>query len=200
MINIINRTNSASNIASADSNIFRWWEPEFIINQFDEIAKMGIKNIKIADELFVLNPRHFMKICELLIERDYGFNIWAYSRIDTCRPQYLETLKKAGVNWLGLGIENPSKTLRQEIHKDSFKEVKITDIIQNMRDAGIDVGANYIFGLPMDTRESMQETLDFSLENMSAMVNFYCAMAYPGSPLYLTAKQNNWLLPKTYSG
>ena len=113
MINIINRTNSAPNIVSSDSNMFRWWEPEFIIKQFDEIAKMGVKNVKIADELFVLNPRHFMKVCELLIERDYGFNIWAYSRIDTCKPEYLETLKKAGVNWLGLGIENPNQILRQ---------------------------------------------------------------------------------------
>ena len=33
-------------------------------------------NVKIADELFVINPNHFMKICDLLIERNYGFNIW----------------------------------------------------------------------------------------------------------------------------
>jgi radical SAM superfamily enzyme YgiQ (UPF0313 family) len=200
MINIINRTNSAANIASADSNVFRWWDPEFIIGQFDEIARMGVKNVKIADELFVLNPRHFMKVCELLIERDYGFNIWAYSRIDTCKPAYLDTLKKAGVNWLGLGIENPNQILRQQIHKDNYKEVKITDIMDSMRNAGINVAANYIFGLPMDTEESMQGTLDFAMENMSEMVNLYCAMAYPGSPLHLTAKKEGWNLPQTYSG
>jgi anaerobic magnesium-protoporphyrin IX monomethyl ester cyclase len=200
MINIINRTNSDSNIVSSDSNVFRWWEPEFIIKQFDQIASMGVKNVKIADELFVLNPRHFLRICELLIERDYGFNMWAYSRIDTCKPEYLETLKKAGVNWLGLGIENPNQILRQEIHKNSYKEVKITDIMRNMRDAGINVASNYIFGLPMDTQESMQETLDFTMENMSEMVNLYCAMAYPGSPLHLQAKKEGRELPKTYSG
>jgi anaerobic magnesium-protoporphyrin IX monomethyl ester cyclase len=200
MINIINRTNSSPGIASADSNVFRWWEPEYIIQEFDKIAAMGVKNIKIADELFVLNPRHFSKVCELLIERDYGFNIWAYSRIDTCRPQYLDILKKAGINWLGLGIENPNQALRQEIHKDSYQEVKISDITKMIRDAGINVAANYIFGLPMDTDRSMQETLNFSLENMSEMVNFYCAMAYPGSPLYLMAKRNGWKLPEAYSG
>ena len=32
----------------------------------------------------------------MIIERQYDFNIWAYSRIDTCKPQYLEKLKKAG--------------------------------------------------------------------------------------------------------
>ena len=33
-----------------------------------------------------------MKICDLIIERGYKFNIWAYSRIDTCKPQFLENL------------------------------------------------------------------------------------------------------------
>jgi radical SAM superfamily enzyme YgiQ (UPF0313 family) len=200
MINIINRTSNLPMITSEDSNSFRWWNPEFIIKQFDYFAENNVRNIKIADELFVLNPNHFQKICNLIIERGYDFNIWAYSRVDTCKPQYLDTLKKAGVNWLGLGIENPNQSLRQEIHKDHFVDVKITDLMQNMRDAGINIGGNYIFGLPMDTHESMQSTLDFAIENKTEMVNFYCAMAYPGSPLHKTAKQKGWNLPDTYSG
>ena len=35
----------------------------------------GIRNIKIADEMFVLYPKHFMKLCELIIDRGYDFNI-----------------------------------------------------------------------------------------------------------------------------
>ena len=200
MINIINRTDNSDNVSSQNSNVFRWWNPEFIIKEFDKMAELGIKNVKIADELFVLNPRHFMKICELLIERDYGFNIWAYSRIDTCKPEYLDTLKKAGVNWLGLGIENPDTVLRKEIHKDGFKEVRIYDIMNYMRNSGINIGANYIFGLPNDTQESMQNTLDFALSNLTEMTNMYCAMAYPGSPLYLQAQKNGTVLPSSYEG
>ena len=200
MINIINRTNNSENISSKDSNIFRWWTPEFIIKQFDYFAKQGVKNIKIADELFVLNPNHFMKICDMIIERKYDFNIWAYSRIDTCKPQYLEKLKKAGVNWLGLGIENPSSIIRKEVHKDAFKNVKIIDIINSMRDAGIYVAANYIFGLPEETKESLEFTYNFAEETNTEMVNFYSAMAYPGSPLHLEARKNKIKLPTTYSG
>ena len=200
MINIINRTNNDENISSQNSNTFRWWSPEFIIKQFDYIAKQGVKNVKIADELFVLNPNHFMKICDLLIERNYGFNIWAYSRIDTCKPQYLEKLKKAGVNWLGLGIENPDTVLRKEVHKDSYKEVKIIDVINGIRDSGINVAANYIFGLPEDSEKSLKFTYDFAQETNSEMVNFYSAMAYPGSPLFLEARKNGIELPSTYSG
>lgn len=200
MINIINRTNNNEGISSQDSNIFRWWNPDFIIKQFDYFAENGVKNIKIADELFVLNPNHFLKICNLIIERGYDFNIWAYSRIDTCKPEYLETLRKAGVVWLGLGIENPSSIIRKEVHKDAFKEVKILDIIRQMQSYGINVAANYIFGLPEENDESMKFTLDFALEAKSEMANFYSAMAYPGSPLYLEAFSKGVKLPETYSG
>jgi radical SAM superfamily enzyme YgiQ (UPF0313 family) len=200
MINIISRTDPSPNVASDKSNFFRWWSPDFIINQFDYLANQGVRNIKIADELFVLNPNHFMKICDLIIERGYNFNIWAYSRIDTCKPEYLDTLKKAGVNWLGLGIENPNQVLRKEVHKGSYKEVKINDIIKVVQDSGINVGGNYIFGLPFDTAESMQETLDFSLQNKTEMVNYYCAMAYPGSPLHIESKNKGTPLPSDYVG
>jgi len=46
----------------------------------------------------------------------------------------------------------------------------------------------------------MQETLSFALDNLTDMANMYTAMAYPGSPLYLTAKQKKWSLPETYAG
>jgi anaerobic magnesium-protoporphyrin IX monomethyl ester cyclase len=200
MINIINRTDSSPGISSENSNVFRWWSPDFIIKQFDHFANEGVRNVKIADELFVLNPNHFIKICDLIIERGYDFNIWAYSRIDTCKPQYLDKLKRAGINWLGLGIENPSATLRKEIHKDGFADVKIVDVIKQISDSGINVGANYIFGLPNDTIDSMKATLEFAMSNMTEMTNMYCAMAYPGSPLYLQAKAFGLTLPTTYSG
>jgi len=200
MINIINRTDQGSNISAADSNKFRHWSPEFIIKQFDYFAAHGVKNIKIADELFVLKPRHFMKICEMIKERGYDFNIWAYSRVDTCKPEYLDALYSAGVRWLGLGIENPDEVLRKEAHKDGFVDVKIKDVITRIEGAGIGVGANYIFGLPNDTLQSMQNTLDFAIENSTDMANFYSAMAYPGSPLYLDAKREGMELPNTYTG
>lgn len=200
MINIINRTKQGSDVSAADSNMFRWWSPEFIIKQFDHIASQGVKNVKIADELFVLNPNHFEKICDMIIERGYDFNIWAYSRVDTCKPKYLDKLAKAGVKWLGLGIENPNTELRKEIHKDGFKEVKVLDLINMMRDSGINVGGNYIFGLPYDTKETMEATLQFALDNPTEMVNFYSAMAYPGSPLHNQARIFGTELPKTYSG
>jgi radical SAM superfamily enzyme YgiQ (UPF0313 family)/5-methylcytosine-specific restriction endonuclease McrA len=200
MINIINRTDGSPGVASDKSAVFRHWSPDHIIKEFDKIAAMGVKNVKIADELFVLREQHFMEVCDRLIERNHGFNIWAYSRVDTCKPQYLEKLKKAGVNWLALGIESPNQTVRKDVVKGGYKEVKIVDLLHMISEAGIHVGANYIFGLPEDTRETMQETLDFAMDAKTENCNVYSTMAYPGSPLYYVAKESGWQLPDRYSG
>ena len=51
---------------------FRYWNPEFMITEFDKIANMGIRNVKIADEMFVLNKKHLHFLKKLgvdLLER-----------------------------------------------------------------------------------------------------------------------------------
>lgn len=200
MINIINRKDNTPGIASSDSNVFRYWNPTFIIKHFDKLAEMGVTNIKIADELFVLNSNHFLELCGLIKQRGHKFNIWAYSRVDTCKPKYLEALKEAGVNWLALGIENPNQSLRKEFVKGAFEEVKVIDLIKDIRDAGINIIGNYIFGLPPDTSESIKQTMEFAKNNLTEAFNVYPAQALPGSPLYNEAKKQNWNLPTTYSG
>ncbi len=180
---------------------FRYWDPQFIITEFDTLArKYNIHNLKIADEMFVLKEKHFLELCKLLAERDYGFNIWAYSRVDTVKPKHLEALKKAGVNWLALGIESGSKHVRDGVTKGRFGELDIVNIVRQIKEAGINVIGNYIFGLPDDTHESMQSTLDISLDLNCEMANFYSAMAYPGSKLYDIAIEKGWKLPSTWVG
>ena len=199
MINIINRDNNGPLKVASDFNNFRYWDPEFTIKQFDYLAEQGVKQIKVADEMWVLKPKHFISLCDLLIERDYGFNIWAYTRIDTVKPQYLEKLKAAGVNWLAIGIEAGNQQIRREITKGKFEDINIREVTTMIQDAGINVVANYIVGLGHDTWDSMQETLNLALELNAENSNIYCATSLPGSPLYMKAKQEGWALPDQYS-
>ena len=199
MINIINRTDNDPNKASSSFNKFRYWEPEFTIKQLDYLAENGVKQIKVADEMWVLKPKHFERLCDLIIERRYDFNFWAYSRIDTVKPEYLEKLKAAGVNWLALGIEAGNQEIRREITKGRFEDINIREVVRMIQDAGISVCANYIFGLGHDNWDTMQETLNLALELNAENHNMYCATSLPGSPLYLKAKKEGWDLPKEYS-
>jgi radical SAM superfamily enzyme YgiQ (UPF0313 family) len=126
--------------------------------------------------------------------------MWAYSRVDTVRPRYLDLFRQAGVHWLALGIEAANRTIRKEVTKGTFEEVDIKQVVGEVRSHGINVIANYIFGLPDDTHETMQETLDLGIELNTEMWNAYPAMALPGSPLYHTAVRNGWALPRSFEG
>lgn len=180
---------------------YRMWSPESVINDIDILVrKYGVRNIKFVDEMFVLNERHVEGICDLIIERGYSLNIWAYARVDTVKDRFLEKLNKAGFRWLALGIESGSKHVRDGVEKGRFGSEEIIGVVRKIQNAGINVIGNYIFGLPDDTVESMQDTLDLALEANCEFANFYCAMAYPGSKLYEVAQERQWSLPDSWIG
>ncbi|GAB4195498.1 MAG: hypothetical protein OHK0024_35350 [Thalassobaculales bacterium] len=177
---------------------YRMWKPETVIAEIDHLVqRYGVKNIKIVDEMFVLNRRHVHAICDLLIERGYDLNIWAYARIDTVHDEFLDKLRRAGIRWLALGIESASADVRDGAQKQ-FKQDDIRATVRRIRDAGVYVLGNYIFGLPDDTLERMQETLDLALELNTEFANLYSAMAYPGSRLYDEALRHGWELPEAW--
>ena len=50
----------------------RYWTPKNVLYQIDEMVnKYNVKNIKIPDEMFVLNKNHVLEICDGIIERGY---------------------------------------------------------------------------------------------------------------------------------
>lgn len=174
---------------------YRRWSPETVVREIDLLVeRYGVTNIKFVDEMFVLHPRHVLGICDLLATRDYKVNIWAYARIDTVKDEFLEKLKAAGINWLCLGIEAANSTVRDGADKE-FSDESIIETCRRIQGHGINILANYIFGLPQDTHAGMQQTLDMALEINAEFANFYAAMAYPGSALYRLALDNGYELP-----
>lgn len=182
------------------ANSYRFWSPKRVV---DELAflreRHGVRHVKIADEMFVLNARHVGAICDGIAERGLDLNVWAYARVDTVKEGMLDKLARAGVRWLAFGIEAASERVRADVDK-AFDDELVFRTIEKVRGAGIHVIGNYIFGLPEDDHASMQATLDLALELNCEFANFYCAMAYPGSPLYERALAEGWALPKSWSG
>ena len=203
MINIINRNdNKEIGVANTYSNM-RYWSPEFIIKEFDKLLSYGVKTIKITDEMFLLNPKYYKPLCEMLAERNKNdsLKMWAYSRVDTVkRQEVLNLVRKAGIKWFALGIESGDKNVRLEVSKGKFEDVDVNKVIQQVQNADIEVMGNYIFGLPGDTKERMQKTLDLSVELNTMGWNAYAATALPGSELYKLATDKGLDLPVNYEG
>ncbi len=200
MINIVNRTDNGDEIDASNSRGMRFWSPDWVAREMRKLADMGVRTLRISDEMFFLNRKYYAPVLQRCISEDYGFNMWTYARVDTVRPDVLGTFKKAGVNWLALGVEAGNQLVRQEVSKGSFKELNIRDVCTTVRDADINIISNFIFGFPDDTLDTMQETLDLALELNTEMANFYPCQALPGSPMYNIAKRNHWELPTSYEG
>ena len=200
MINIVNRVDNGDDVNAADSRGMRFWSAEWVSREMRKLADMGVKTLRISDEMFFLNRKYYEPILQEIIHQDFGFNMWSYSRIDTVRQEFLQLFKKAGMNWLAVGVEAGNQTVRQEVSKGSFQEMNIRKMCKEINDADINIISNYIFGLPNDSFETIQETLDLALELNTEMANFYPCQALPGSPLFTLAKKNGWALPDSYEG
>ncbi len=182
---------------------YRMWSPRTVVNGLWTLLETyGVRHVKFVDEMFVLNRAHVTGICDLIIEQGLGedLNIWAYTRVDTVKDEYLDKLRRAGFRWLALGIESASQHVRDGVEKGRFGSEDIIKTVRKIQAAGINVIGNYIFGLPDDTQESMQSTLDLALEANCEFANFYSAMAYPGSKLYTLALEKGWKLPDSWIG
>jgi len=108
-------------------------------------------------------------------------------------------MKQAGINWLAFGIESASKKVREGVVKKIRQEAR-KRAVEMTHAAGIYVIGNFIFGLPDDNFETMQETLNMAKELNCEYANFYVAMAYPGSQLYEDALKKGIKLPKEWYG
>jgi len=152
---------------------------EDVTGELDFFAEMGIRNIKIWDELFCLNEKRVVAICDHIISAGYHFNIWAYARLDTVTPKMLSKMKAAGINWLAYGFESV---------KDKKFISRAEDVIRMTKEAGIAIIANFMFGLPGTTREDDRASVNFAKKQLFEFVNFYDAKPYPGSQWYEDTK------------
>ena len=178
----------------------RFRSPEKVVEEIDLLNRIyGVKNIKFMDELFAIKADRVNHLCDLIIEGGYDLNIWAYARVDTVNEVMLNRMKQAGINWLCYGFESASSRVRNGVAKKTEQDMT-RQAIEMTQDAGIYILANFIFGLPDDDLETMQATLDMAKSYNFEYVNFYMAMAYPGSQLYRDAVKNGVELPKSWHG
>ena len=149
-----------------------------------QLSSLGIRNIKLWDELFTLDETRVIEICDFLSQWGFKFNIWAYARVDSVSEKMLAKMKQAGVNWLAYGFESA----QEGKSKNARRAVDMT------RAAGISIIANFMFGLPGETQDSMKASLEMAVRENFEYVNFTVALPYPGSPWYdsLKVKPTDW--------
>jgi radical SAM superfamily enzyme YgiQ (UPF0313 family) len=168
-------------------------EIDFLVNTY------GIKNIKIVDEMFALDEKRIVSLCGMIAERGYNLNMWAYARVNTVTERMLEKMKQAGINWIAYGFESGSKRVIESVAKN-YRMEKVQKVVDMTYGMDLHICSNFIFGLPEDDYNSMNETLTLMQDINAEWANIYCAMAYPGSRLYETSLKKGWQLPPSWEG
>jgi radical SAM superfamily enzyme YgiQ (UPF0313 family) len=180
-----------------NKHVIRTRNPLLVVDELEYLVNLGVTTIRIIDEMFTLNHQHVERFCELVTQR-FGntLSLWAYGRVGTLTHDLLNKMRNAGIRWLGVGFESGSQRIL-DVSTKSIKLTQISDTVKMLRDCGIYINANWIFGLPEDDQYSMRSTLDLAKEVNSEWANLYTCMAFPGSPLFSKAQTYPWYVKRT---
>ncbi len=178
----------------------RYRSPESVVKEMELLVnKYGVKYIEIIDDTFTLTPYKVEALCNEIIAHDLGKKVkmWCFARADRVTPWLMQRMKLAGIEWVFMGFESGSDLVLQGVNKhQTVKKIKeAVDIVHN---AGINIGGNYVFGLPNDTKETMQQTFELAKELNTEYANFFETMAYPGTKLYEVARCKGYPLPERW--
>jgi hopanoid biosynthesis associated radical SAM protein HpnJ len=104
----------------------------------------------------------------------------------------LEVMKENGLRLLLVGYESGNQQILFNIKKGMRVEFART-FTKHCHELGIVIHGTFILGLPGETRETIQQTLDFAKEINPHTIQVSLAAPYPGTFLYQQAKENGWL-------
>lgn len=159
------------------------------VNVVEEIGylvnKFNVRQIDILDDNFSLDLERAHRIFELLIEKKYhlAVNIQNGMRAEQVDEEIIRKMKDAGVFKVSFGVESGDERVLKIIKKDLDLD-KVLEATRLMKEAGIIVYGNFMLGLPGDTKDSMQKTIDFAKKMNPDIANFMITIPFPGSELY----------------
>jgi hopanoid biosynthesis associated radical SAM protein HpnJ len=108
----------------------------------------------------------------------------------------LEVMKENGLRLLLVGYESGNQKILHNIKKGLLVDVA-RRFSKDCRELGIIVHGTFILGLPGETRETIQETLQFAKDVNPRTLQVSLAAPYPGTFLYKQAKENGWFASDT---
>jgi anaerobic magnesium-protoporphyrin IX monomethyl ester cyclase len=104
----------------------------------------------------------------------------------------LPRLRKSGLIWVLLGVENPDPATLAGFKKDIQPEDAKT-AVKLLKDNGIFAHVMLIIGSRKDTAQSIARTVEFANDLDPDLVMFGCLTPFPGTEIYTEAKANGWI-------
>ncbi len=117
--------------------------------------------------------------------------VWSCNSRANLNYDTIKLMKDCGLRLLLVGYESGS----DEILRRAKKGVTIGQMrafTKACRDIGVIIHGTFVLGLPIETRETIEETIRFAQELDVFSIQVSLAAPYPGTELYEMARQNGW--------
>jgi anaerobic magnesium-protoporphyrin IX monomethyl ester cyclase len=173
---------------------------ESIINEIkSNINNYHIRNVFFWAETFTVNRNFIKELCKEIIASKLDMHWVCNSRVDTVDDELLELMSKAGCWMVSYGIESVNEEILKKVKKNITLE-QIENAVRLAKKNGILVAGHIIFGLPGETDDSAEETIEKVKKLGLDFAQFYCAVPFPGSELFNTALEQGWITIQSFEG
>ncbi|MBN1384063.1 MAG: B12-binding domain-containing radical SAM protein [Elusimicrobia bacterium] len=162
---------------------------ERVMKEIDFLVKeYNIKLIDFLDDIFGLKKDWIYDFCNELIKRKYDLkwcvilHPWSFKGY---REDIFKLMKKAGCVTTKLGIQSANPKILKNVNRNPEDLEGAKDIIRLSKKHGMFIVTEMIFGLPEDTRATVNENLDFAFKTNPHYALFFEYQHLEGSELFL---------------
>lgn len=164
-----------------------FWRARSAMNTLDELRQLeneGYKQLIFVDDNFTLNPKRVIELCRGMRKEKLDMEWIAEGRVDVRSTEMLREMVAAGLRVLYFGIENANQRLLDYYDKKTTPE-QAEKAVRAARKAGVDIiVGSFVIGASDETREEMQNTIDFAKRVPLDIPQFNVLCAYPGNDIW----------------
>jgi len=165
---------------------------EQVVDEFEQIANLGISDVQVYDDTFTWGNARAMDICQGIIDRGIKVNWAIRDRANRVTPELYDLLKRAGCDRAHFGVETGSPRILKESGKFITMEQLETGI-GIAKETGMTVMAYFMFGFVDETPEDALMTIEFAKKLNPDYPVFVVLIPYPGTAVYKAGLDKGFL-------
>jgi len=142
-----------------------------------------IKTINFQDDTFTVDHDWTLEFCHRYATQ-YDYPFWINTRVERIDEEVVRALAEAGCKGVRIGIESGNEWLRSEILKRRMSNEEIIRTFRLLRKYGLETYSCNMLGLPGETLEMIQETIDLNRRLEPTEFQFSVFYPYPMTELY----------------
>lgn len=163
------------------------------------VRKRGFKSVYFDDDTFNVGKQRMLEFCGQIIERGLNNVPWAImAKADLMDEEILDKMKEAGLFAVKYGIESAAQDLVDRCGK-CLDLKKAERMILYTKSLGIKVHLTFSFGLPGETKETIQRSIDYALRLDPQSVQFSIVTPFPGTVLFDQLDREGRIVTKDWS-